>query len=356
MRSLRPFLRLVLSLLVCGAPAPAQEVQEDQDPVDLDWVPAWDTPFWPVPSGAALELAAGRRMRPAPSEAGASPELGSGDYVLALLTLPLGARPRASDEDPPPARSPRPTAPPPPRRDPAAAGEPRSGQVLVAQTASDLPPPDEAPEAEPHAREHAEALPPVDDGPRQAERHGGGFDRVPLDLLEDAIERAEKAAGFARALGRLASIGQRSRWSGLAPELRLRGATGIDQTRSVDSAGLVPSDETLRDASDSLVEVRLTFHLERLLHSGQEVALERARQQLLVERAELRARVGQELLTYVRALARSESEHFEEEEHEEEREKVELAAERARLVLYLLTDGWFRGEETLRAYAAPRAR
>lgn len=141
-------------------------------------------------------------------------------------------------------------------------------------------------------------------------------------------------------------MGQRSRWSGLSPELRLRGATGIDQTRSTDSAGVVPGEETLRDASDSLVEVRLTFHLERLLYSGQEVALERARQQLLADRVELHATVARELLSYRRALRRLD----EEELLDEDRAEAEFDAERARLTLFLLTDGWFRGRETVRRY------
>jgi len=185
-----------------------------------------------------------------------------------------------------------------------------------------------------------------------------GLNEVPLDLVQACIDRAEQAAGFAVALRRLSAIGQRSRWSGLSPELRLRGATGIDQTRSVDSAGIVPGEETLRDASDALVEVRLTFHLERLLHSGQEVALERARQDVLADRAELRTLVGDELVQYVSATRRLERAAQSSELEDDELEKLRLVAERARLSLYLLTDGWFRGEATLRRYRSaskPRA-
>src|SRR5688572_27316471 len=337
-------LRLIALLFLTVGSASAQEALEDQDPVDLDWVPAWDTPFWPAPSGAALEIAAGRTGSHLPATGAGVGQIASGDYLLALLTLPLGAPPRpsspstsdagrsdeaASEEDGDQterAERPRPMN--------ANAGAQPTGTArpvaLGPATSSEGPAPPR------------EASPPAVEAPRGPATGG----EVPLELVREAIERAETAAGFMAALHRIASVGQRARWSGLAPELRLRGATGIDQTRSIDSAGVVPSDETQRDGSDSLVEVRLTFHLERLLHSGQEVALERARQQLQSERAELRALIGQELVTYARALRRSRDESLD----DEEREKLGFAAESARLSLFLLTDGWFRGEETLERY------
>lgn len=356
----------LLALSTVAAPVWAQEATDDQDPVDLDWVPAWDAPFWPAPVGAALEIVAGRRGAPTSSTSDVATGDASGDYVLALLTLPLdgalrrrgtsegsaveGAVPGSDAIDVGRARL----------GDAAPAGR-EGGALAVGNTAGSSAEPTferpaassaqvSAPEPSRHAAPPATA--PADEAastevqvirprPLAARRT-----EVPLELLRGAIDRAELAAGFATSLRRLSSIGSRSRWSGLSPELRLRGATGIDQTRSVDSAGIVPGEETLRDASDSLVEVRLTFHLERLLHSGQEVALERARQDVQSERAELRAVVGRELVTYVRAVRRLESDELD----DEERNDLELAAERARLTLYLATDGWFRGEETLRRH------
>lgn len=354
----------------------AQEVLDDQDPVDLDWVPAWDTPFWPVPSGAALEVAVGRTGIPAAPGAVGTERAKSGDYVLALLTLPLGARGRAraadadaGDADGGLAEEDADGRARTERTDRLALGA--GGAATVASgpgelgrggaTGAAVPPVNGASgggvtgaasaagerlsaSSEPVAADERLETP-----RREPERPMRRSLEVPVELLRAALEQAEHAAGLDASLRRLAVLGQRSRWSGLSPELRLRGATGIDQTRSTDSAGIVPGEETLRDASDSLVEVRLTFHLERLLYSGQEVALERARQQLLADRVELRAALGRELLTYRRAVSRLHDEEL----LDEDRADAEFDAERARLALFLLTDGWFRGEETMRRYEAP---
>lgn len=354
----------------------AQEALDDQDPVDLDWVPAWDTPFWPVPSGAALEVAVGRTGIPAGSGAVGTERAKSGDYVLALLTLPLGARGRArtveadaddadggsaeedSDERPRTERFERTDQLALGARGAGTAGSPPGDLGSGGATGATVPPVNGASadgtagaasttgerlgaSSEPVAVEERFETP-----TRQPGRPMRRSLEVPFELLRAALEHAEHAAGLDASLRRLAVLGQRSRWSGLSPELRLRGATGIDQTRSTDSAGIVPGEETLRDASDSLVEVRLTFHLERLLYSGQEVALERARQQLMADRVELRAALGRELLTYRHAVRRLHDEEL----LEEDRADAEFDAERARLALFLLTDGWFRGEETVRRY------
>jgi len=243
----------------------------------------------------------------------------AGDYVLALLTLPLGVQVRpaaATDQD-----------------------EAEQSTEDAADESVETPVSLERDEgAGPSARREPTARP----GSARSEE-------LPLSLLQAALDQADKTAGFGGSLRRLSAIGQRARWSGLAPELRLRGATGIDQTRSTDSAGLVPSDQTQRDGSDSLMEVRLTFHLERLLHAGQEVALERARQDVLAERFAVRSQVSKDLVTYVRARRRLQGDLLD----EEGREKVAFALEQARLSLYLATGGWFRGEETVRRYEEP---
>jgi len=312
-------LALALVFACASSVASAQEVLEDQDPIDPDWAPAWDTPFWPAPRGAALELAAGRSGTQVPVPLDGLGQSVAGDYVLALLTLPLGLQPR-------------PAAP----TDQDEAGPPSEGGA------------DESVETPPSLQRDEGAGPSAEREPR-ARPGSARSEELPLSLLQDALDQADKTAGFSGSLRRLSAIGQRARWSGLAPELRLRGATGIDQTRSTDSAGLVPSDQTQRDGSDSLMEVRLTFHLERLLHAGQEVALERARQDVLAERFAVRSQVSKDLVTYVRARRRLQGDLVD----EAEREKLAFALEQARLSLYLATGGWFRGEETVRRYEEP---
>lgn len=351
------------ALSMAVRPALAQEVLDDQDPVDLDWVPAWDTPFWPAPTGAALEIAAGHTALPTNSSGLGRTQTGEGAYVLALLTLPFGARGRRAD-----------AAAEPTEADAEGDGAPlldqrgarlaqAAGTSATASSSQGASGPTRmavpggaaaSPDAPRSVRDSGVDAAPTSAGAAIAEADVGEAEgararrrpEVPLDLLRTAIEQAERAAGLGASMRRLSALGRRSRWSGLSPELRLRGALGIDQTRSIDSAGIVPGDETLRDASDSLVEIRLTFHLERLLFAGQEVALERARQQLLAERTELHAAVGRELLAYRRALQRLEDEEL----LDEDRADFEFDAERARLALFLLTDGWFRGEETWHRY------
>ena len=325
--------RLALVWMLTASLAWGQEALEDQDPIEPDWTPAWDTPFWPAPSGAVLELAAGHSGQQSPFLLNRLGQAIAGDYVLALLTLPLAApqRPLAQPSD----------------------GESEEAEVepeARPPRARPEPSTPNAPAPEDDGTGPAGASEPAAPRPRDAVSRAPEAEEVPLELVEDALNEADKAAGFGGSLRRLGAIRQRARWSGLAPELRLRGATGIDQTRSIDSAGVVPSDETLRDGSDSLMEIRLTFHLERLLHAGPEVALERARQDVLRDRAGVRSLVGKELVTYVRERRRLAGDLLD----DEAREKAEHSAEQARLALYLLTDGWFRGAETLRRYEAER--
>jgi hypothetical protein len=240
-RAFRHSLALILVLVAqLGA---AQEVLEDQDPIDPDWAPAWDEPLWPAPAGAVLEIAGGHTGGRVPLPLDGSGLDGSGfndsarrlagDYVLALLTLPLGARLRplaqtdsAGEKDDPAEDSVEAEAeessPAPAKR-----SEPRAPTPPSAPVAPGLPPPTAA------------VTLPVPALPARASPRRMG--EVPLALLQAALDQAEKAAGFGSELRSLGAIRKRSRLSGLAPELRLRGATGIDQTRSVDSAGPVPA-------------------------------------------------------------------------------------------------------------------
>lgn len=126
----------------------------------------------------------------------------------------------------------------------------------------------------------------------------------------------------------------------------MRGAAGVDQSRSIDSAGPLLGDETTRDTVDSLAEVRLTFHLARLLVGNTEPSLERLRQQLHKERVALQQEVLELLLDWNRArlsLIRDDLE-------EAQRLELELEALAATTRLGLLTSGWFRGLATLEAF------
>ncbi len=169
---------------------------------------------------------------------------------------------------------------------------------------------------------------------------------LPFPFVAEAIERALETRGLTLLNKRLDSLRRRSRLSGLLPELRVRGVQGADQTRSIDSAGVLPGDETTRDGLDSLLEVRLTFHLDRLVVGDDEAGIERMRQSVSDESQEVRADVVGLLLDWNQArveLARRDL-------HDDERLKARLRATRAATQLGVLTGGWFQGERTFRRF------
>lgn len=331
-----PVFRAALFVLALPGAAGGQTVGDDQDPVELDWNPAWDAPFWSEPSGAALELRAGHRPLPVPG-AGFDPMRQGETYVLALLNLPFDGATRRSSRGATSAG--------------ASSREARSADV------DDLA----SGEREPTEHDADGAASPTPQAKRQKRLGGESLDRahgeaslpgVPLELLREAVFEAERHGGYDAALRRIQSAGSRARWSGLLPELRLRGVSGIDRMRQLDLTGLVPDEQRTRDGADSLIEARLTFHVERLLFSGEEAALERARSAVSVARAKLEAEIAEQLALFVWAhgvLAQG-SGGDEESAADDDRAKRWLVRERARVKLFVLTGGWFQGEPTLRRF------
>lgn len=156
------------------------------------------------------------------------------------------------------------------------------------------------------------------------------------------------AAALDGADGRMRSLIRRSRWSGLSPELRLRGVLGFDRATSrEESVGIYAGDTTVRGGRDSLAEVRLTFRLDRLVLGDGESTLERQRIELAKDRRKL-IKEALDLfsdwrLSHVRAQDVSLS--------PDERLVALIDAESALAELHLLTDGWFQGIKTLRQLA-----
>ncbi len=156
----------------------------------------------------------------------------------------------------------------------------------------------------------------------------------------------ETAQGFQNEQARMARLVKRSRRSGLVPELRLRGVYGFDQTTSLaDATGIYPGETTTRGGRDSLAEVRLAFRLDRLVYGDQETTLERHR----TTQKEAQKKVAQTAVDLVLKWWQAERATENPELLPDEHEALVLRAEQALVSLYLLTDGWFRGRETLRA-------
>lgn len=161
--------------------------------------------------------------------------------------------------------------------------------------------------------------------------------RLTPALLREVVRRALRAGGFDVEEQRLEDMRSRARLSGLFPELRLRGALGVDQTTSLAGAGLYPGDLTTRDGLDSAAEVRLTFRLNRLIYDDVEPGLARLRLQIAGARQKLVDRT----LDWLFLWERHDRTSREPELDVEARLDAELRASEAALRLHELTGGWF---------------
>src|SRR5690606_12081953 len=147
---------------------------------------------------------------------------------------------------------------------------------------------------------------------------------------------------------RLQSLVRRSRYSGLSPELRMRGVLGFDRTTSTkDSVGIYPGDTTTRGARDSLAEVRLTFRLDRLVLGDKEDSIERQRIQLVTNRRKMVAEAVDLFMQWRLSSVRATDESL----PPDDRLRAQVQAEANLAQLHLLTGGWFQGERTLRELA-----
>ncbi len=163
-------------------------------------------------------------------------------------------------------------------------------------------------------------------------------------LLRMLTLKAAEASEEGNSLSELGSMQRRSRWSGLVPELRLRGVYGFDQSVSQEeNNGLYPGDSTTRGGRDSLLEARLTFRLDRLIYGDRESTLYQKRVDLLREGAK-RDQLLVDLLADWLAARRHVAEGL---LLPDELLKELAKQERALLGLNELSGGWFLGEATL---------
>lgn len=169
---------------------------------------------------------------------------------------------------------------------------------------------------------------------------------TPEETVQVAREIADRvASALDGADGRIRSLVRRSRWSGLSPELRLRGVLGFDRATSTEEpVGIYAGDTTVRGGRDSLAEVRLTFRLDRLVLGDGESSLERQRIDLLEDRRKLIKEALSVFSDWRLSQARAEDISL----PPDDRLKATIDAESALAELHLLTDGWFQGTTTLK--------
>ena len=175
---------------------------------------------------------------------------------------------------------------------------------------------------------------------------GGARSSLPVPArrweLEPALARATLAAA-----SRVADLGAppgaydsmlaRSRSSAGLPEVRLAAGSSRDQSLRLTPTLSDPGKFTRDGGHDLWFEARLTWRLEHLVFSHDEIAIQRLKAQELETRRRLLRQVLEALLDWQRARRAQGSELLD----EEQRQALELRELDAVLRLDAWTDGWF---------------
>jgi hypothetical protein len=164
-------------------------------------------------------------------------------------------------------------------------------------------------------------------------------------LARSAVRRALLSAGYLDVRTRLGSLAARSRSSAALPELRLRALHSTGQTLRLTPTTDDPYRYTQAGTSELAFEARLTWHLDRLVFSNEEVSIER----LQNERDAAERRLIDRVLTRLSSWQRSRVRAADVDSEPDVRETAELEEIGAAAELDVLTDGWFSqaiGEST----------
>jgi hypothetical protein len=156
-------------------------------------------------------------------------------------------------------------------------------------------------------------------------------------LARGTVRRALASAGYLDAHARLSSLSGRSRSSAALPELRLRALRTTGQTLRLTPTTDDPYRYSTAGASELAFEARLTWHLDRLVFSNEEVSIERLRSEWHESERKLIEHVLLQLALWQRSRVRAADLDSE----PEVRETAELEAIGAAVELDVLTDGWF---------------
>lgn len=157
-------------------------------------------------------------------------------------------------------------------------------------------------------------------------------------LARGCVAAAWRASGLGENDARIESLIARSSTSGLLPEASVR-AMQLWSDAARTTTFTASDSTTLYDALGTrfVLEVRLTWRLERLLYAGEEATLERIR----LERQEARSRLAAKALDALFAWARARVDADDAVPGSRESLEAHLRVIEAHATLDVLTGGWF---------------
>jgi hypothetical protein len=157
-------------------------------------------------------------------------------------------------------------------------------------------------------------------------------------LARGCVAAAWRTAGLGADDARIDELMSRSRASALLPETRLRAMRLWDDASHATTLATT-YDTSYYDAigANLVLEVRLTWRLDRLLYAGDEPTLERVRLERQDARARVAARTLEALFAWQRATVAAGSAAA----ATPEKGEAELRAAEAAATLDVLTGGWF---------------
>jgi hypothetical protein len=164
-----------------------------------------------------------------------------------------------------------------------------------------------------------------------------------LALARKCVGAALRTAGLGENDARIDSLVARSRASALLPETRLRAMRLWDDASHATTLATT-SDTSYYDAigANLVLELRLTWRLDRLLYASDEPTLERVR----LERQEARARIATRTLEALFSWQRAALESTGAVARSREQIEANLRADEAAATLDVLTGGWFSARDT----------
>jgi hypothetical protein len=161
-------------------------------------------------------------------------------------------------------------------------------------------------------------------------------------LARQCVAAAWRASGLGQDDSRIDALVSRARASALFPEARVRAMRLWDDAAHATTLATT-NDTTYYDAigANLVLEVRLTWRLDRLLYAGDEPTLERVR----LERQEARTRVATRTLEALFSWRRARIESAGALAGSPEQAEARLREGEAEATLDVLTDGWFSARD-----------
>jgi len=159
---------------------------------------------------------------------------------------------------------------------------------------------------------------------------------IPLgDIAQRAAHIAVKTAGISESDAEIEHLATRARASALLPEVRVMAkGTSAGPKDYISDTGTVA---TSYFGPSYSIEGTLTFHLERLVYSGQEARLERLR----LERVEARTRITQKVIDDIARWSKATAEERDSPEGTDQHADATARRVAAQMALDVWTAGWF---------------